>query len=252
MRLAIRGVGWLLIAAGVVVALYLVYNLYWTGRETARAQAELLEEWELVVGDIDQAIAADELPARGDGEPAIENAPAVQAPEEIEVGEAVAALEFVRPGSDEPLLLDDPLFIVEGVGIEELKTGPGRYPGTALPGQQGNFAIAGHRTTYGAPFFDLDRIRSGDEIHVTDRQGVRWVYEVVEDEIVSPYDVHVLGADPLDLARPMLTLTTCNPRFSNRERLIVYAALVDEQLGQAEGFTGEGAAPPSEIVGEDV
>ena len=119
--------------------------------------------------------------------------------------------------------------IVEGVNAESLSEGPGHYPGTAYPGEQGNFAVAGHRTTAGAPFYDLETLETGDEVHVTDRNGVRWVYEVVEQRIVDPSENYVLGQDPIGTGAPVLTLTTCHPRWSNRERLIVFAELVADQ-----------------------
>ena len=218
MRIVLRGFGWLLIAAGTVLALYLVYSLYWTGRTTNQAQERLLDEWTLSLGDIEDPT----VPVDPDG--------AEQPLAQVDFGEAVAALEFHRPGSDDPPVYDGPLFIVEGVTVESLKSGPGHYPTTAYPGEMGNFAIAGHRTTYGAPFYDLEQVEAGDEIHVTDRNGTRWVYEVIGQEVVLPTDNHVLGRDPLGLGRPMLTLTTCNPRWSNAERLVVFAQLADDQL----------------------
>lgn len=219
MRVVMRGFGWLLIAGGVLVALYLVYALYWTNFETRSEQSRLLDDWILEVGEL------------GTGEGAAPAAPVDAAPlPEVDLGEAVAALQFRRPGSAEAPVYDEPLFIVEGVNVETLQSGPGHYPGTAMPGEAGNFAVAGHRTTYGAPFYDLDQALEGDEIHVTDRAGNRWVYRVVEQLVVHPSDNHVLADDPLGTGRPTLTLTTCNPRWSNAERLIVHAQLVDEQL----------------------
>lgn len=215
-RLALRSVGWLLVGSGVLIALYLVYSLYWTGLTTSRAQERLLDDWVLEVGEIPGA----EDPLAGE-------APETLSP--VDVGEAVAALQFHRPGSPDAPVYSEPLLIVEGVTDEALETGPGHYPGTAYPGEPGNFAIAGHRTTFGAPFYDLDQLEPGDEIHVSDRSGHRWVYEVVTLEIVGPADNHVLARDPLELGRPMLTLTTCNPRWSNRERLIAFAQLTDGQ-----------------------
>lgn len=217
MRLVLRGIGWLLLGGGLLIALYLVYSLYWTGLATGRAQAQLLEDWELHVGDVE---GGDTDAQVGQDDPL----------EPVEVGEAVAALQFHRPGAQEPPVYDEPLLIVEGTTDEALRAGPGHYPGTAYPGQLGNFAVAGHRTTAGAPFYDLEQIVQGDEVHVTDRNGSRWVYEVVEIDIVGPADNHVLAADPLGLGRPMLTLTTCHPRWSNRERLIVFAQLSEDQL----------------------
>lgn len=119
----------------------------------------------------------------------------------------------------------DPLAILEGVDPESLKRGPGHYPGTAAPGQLGNFAVAGHRTTYGAPLYHADQFRPGDRIHVIDRQQRRWLYEVVDTRVVLPSDVWVIGPDPLGTGRPMLSLTTCEPRFSATKRLMVFAEL---------------------------
>jgi len=111
---------------------------------------------------------------------------------------------------------------VEGVGEADLTKGPGHYPQTVLPGEQGNAAIAGHRTTYGAPFFRLNELTVGDPIYVIDTTGRRFLYTVsAAPMVVSPNDIAVL--DPTTTAT--LTLTTCNPRFSATNRLVVVAAL---------------------------
>jgi sortase A len=210
----LRVAGWTSITAGVVVALYLVYALVFTNYETEQAQAELLEEWNLEVGEVsgDVVVGEPQDTSQEPGEP-------------ITPGEAVAALQFVRPGSDGPVVRAEPLFVIADVSLPSLRRGPGHYPNTALPGEAGNFAVAGHRTTYGAPFFNLDQLEPGDEVHVTDRAQRRWIYEVVEERIVGPGDTWVLGDDPLGSAAPMLTLTTCHPRFSDAERLVTFATL---------------------------
>jgi sortase A len=112
------------------------------------------------------------------------------------------------------------------VTLDDLTRGPGHYPGTAMPGEDGNMGIAGHRTTYGAPFFYLDQLEPDDEIHVTDREGETHVYRMVENKIVLPGDAWVLDPDPIDNGEAMLTLTTCHPRFSARQRMVVFAELV--------------------------
>jgi sortase A len=126
--------------------------------------------------------------------------------------------------------------VVQGVGVEDLRKGPGHYPETPLPGQLGNAAIAGHRTTYGQPFNRLDELSPGDEIDVTTLQGsYRYVIEPQQDAdgnvsghiVVQPSQVEVLQPTP-DPARSgvdfaTLTLTTCNPKFSAAERLVVKA-----------------------------
>ena len=211
----LRWFGWTLIAAGAVVLLYLVYSLVYTGRETLDAQAELREEWELSVGSVRGNVDVATTGSTAD-KPGTPSPPS---------GSAVAVIQFRRPGSGEPLVYARPLVVVEGVNVEALKKGPGHYPGTALPGGDGNFAVAGHRTTYGAPFFHLDKLAKGDEVLVTARDGTVFRYKVRRSDIVRPDATWTVGPDPLSNGRPTLTLTTCNPRFSDRERLIVFAQL---------------------------
>ncbi len=136
-------------------------------------------------------------------------------------------LEIPKIGVDE--------IVVSGVGVDQLKLGPGHFPETPYPGEPGNAAIAGHRTTYGAPFFALDELVAGDEIITTTALG-RYVYRVSEITIVSPSDIGVLA--PTDDSR--LTLTSCHPRYSARERLIV-SALLDPPIAPP---TPESTAPP--------
>lgn len=111
--------------------------------------------------------------------------------------------------------------IVEGVSRNDLKNGVGHMPSTPLPGQPGNSVMSGHRTTYGAPFFNFDQLEPGDIIEVETAIGVH-VYEIREIIIVKPTALWV--TQPRDGA--WLTLTTCNPRFSSRERLVVFAELI--------------------------
>ena len=213
--LALRIIGWTLVVAGVVVLLYLVYSLLFTRFQTQEAQAELLERWELEVGE-----PAPELPGAPD--PA-----STEDPAPVDPGSAVAVLQFARPGSDLRPVREDPLLVVPGVDLTTLQRGPGHYPESALPGQDGNFAVAGHRTTYGAPFFNLDQLRPDDEILATGRDGVTHTYRVRETRVVAPTELWVVDRDPLGTGRPTLTLTTCHPRFSNGQRLIVFAELVE-------------------------
>jgi sortase A len=111
-------------------------------------------------------------------------------------------------------------YIVEGITTNQLRKGPGHYPQTALPGDPGNAAIAGHRTTYGAPFYRLNELQPGDPILVTTSTG-QFRYTVSDSKVVKPTDVSVLDPTPDD----RLTLTTCNPRFSASTRLIVVGRL---------------------------
>lgn len=215
----VRGVGWTLIAAGTVILLYLAYLLFYTNLTTDQAQGDLLEDWQAEYG----ALPGEGEHAAGPSDDQTEAQPP-------DPGEAYAVMWFERPGSDEPVVRDGPLFLVEGVTLEHLKRGPGHYPSTAAPGHDGNFAVSGHRTTYGAPFYHLDQLQEGDEIHVVDRQQREWVYVVRKQEIVQPTALWVIGDDPLETGRPTMTLTTCHPRFSAAERLIVFAELQGEAV----------------------
>lgn len=107
-----------------------------------------------------------------------------------------------------------------GVTPSTLNQGPGHMPWTPLPGQPGNAVISGHRTTYGAPFFDLDQLQPGDVIEVETAIGVH-TYTVRDTIIVSPTDVWVTDPRP----GAWLTLTTCHPKFSAAQRLIVQAEM---------------------------
>lgn len=197
MRRFIRGTGKTLISAGVLILLFVVYELWGTGFAERRAQASIRGEFEKA------------QPAQG-----ATPAPPQPAPPPVE-GEAVALIRIPRIGVDKA--------VVEGVGTADLKKGPGHYPDTPLPGEKGNAAIAGHRTTYGAPFYRLNELVNDDEILVTTKASATpFRYQVISSQIVSPDEVSVL--DNTDDNR--LTLTTCHPRFSAAQRLIIVARLV--------------------------
>lgn len=232
-RAAIGVVGELLITAGVVVGLFAVYTLYWTGIETANEQDALEAEFEAA----SPAEVPPTRPASQDApEPVASDQPAEEpaADETTESlpGSAYARMTIPRLGEDWSWI------VVEGVATDDLTRGPGHYPETAGPGEVGNFAIAGHRATYGEPFAYLDRVQIGDDILV-ERQGMLHRYAVTESFITLPTDVDVIAPVP---GRPgqtpqeeVITLTTCNPRFSGAERLIVHGTLVESvQVGTAE------------------
>jgi sortase A len=111
--------------------------------------------------------------------------------------------------------------VVEGVTRADLKTGAGHMPDSALPGQQGNAVISGHRTTYGAPFLHLDRVEVGDAITVETATGLH-VYQVVDSFVVDPGETWVTT----QWEGAWLTLTTCEPVLSSAQRLVVVATLV--------------------------
>ena len=210
MTRVIRGIGWTLIMFGATILLYLVYLLFFTNLRTDKAQEALLTDWDLQFQPVEEATPATE--------------PVDEEVVDVEPGDAYAAIWFTRPDG-ERIVHGDPLYVVEGTTLEHLKDGPGHYTETAPPGHEGNFAISGHRTTYGAPFYHLDDLAPGDEVHVVDRESRHWVYVVRETAIVQPNDVWVIGEDPLDTGEPTMTLTTCHPRFSAAQRYIVFAEL---------------------------
>jgi sortase A len=113
---------------------------------------------------------------------------------------------------------------VQGVSLDALKEGPGHYPGTPLPGQAGNVAIAGHRTTYLHPFWGLGQLRKGDTVVLQTRAGT-FTYRVLWERAVAPDDWSVVAPT----ASSALTLTTCNPLFHSTQRLVVRAVLVQAE-----------------------
>ncbi len=155
----------------------------------------------------------------------------------LPVGTGIANLYIPRLGRDYAWT------IVQGTSAADPQKGPGHYPGTALPGQVGNFAVAGHRVGRGEPFLDLDRLRAGDAV-IVETESHWYVYRVkganrnisAEDgdgipgrEIVSPRADSVLldvpdhpGVAP---SEALMTMTTCHPKFTAARRMIVYAHL---------------------------
>jgi len=227
LRTAARGLGQLLLTVGYVLLLLVVYELWVTDLQSNAAQEDLAaglrEEW---------------------------GGPARAVPAEIVSGEAFAFLHVPRLGGDYARA------VVEGTGSEELAQGPGHYTGTAMPGEQGNFAVAGHRVGRGSPFLELDELRPGDPIVVETADGW-YVYRVLGDpatgsfdggpvagrQIVSPSDVSVIsptpgGAPDAPPTGAYLTLTTCHPEYSARQRLIVHAVLDGAPLPRADAPEG--------------
>lgn len=211
-------VGAFVFVGGAALLLWLAYMLWFTGLSTSRAQEEMGQWWAADVGTSPEPSAT---PVRFAAP-----LPRTEAAEPPDTGDAYAVVWFSRsPGSGNPIR-SDPLFVVEGTDPAHLRKGPGHYPGTDGPGDVGNFAISGHRTTYGAPFGRLDELRTGDRVHVVDRERRQWTYRVVTQRIVVPDDTWVLGPDPLGTGGRMMTLTTCHPRWSASQRLVVFAELV--------------------------
>lgn len=218
-RSALRGVGQTLITVGLVLLLFCVYELWVTNLVTEREQeqltADLRQRW---------------------SEPAARPTVGGVAtrPVAVELGDGIAVLRIPRLGEGWNA---EPPIVVEGTSVADLKKGPGRMVETARPGEVGNTVFSGHRTTYGAPFADLDRLQPGDAVVVETRD--RWLtYRVTGSEIVSPTSVEVAlpvphqpGVAPTEA---LLTLTTCHPKYSARQRLIVYSEL-EQDLAKADG-----------------
>ncbi len=224
-RGAVNITGRLLLAVGVVVLLFTAFGLWGTGIFEAHSQAALRGELAetLPSGATERAgrIAARPASKAAPGRPA--TAPPAAAPA---AGQPIGTIQIPTIGLDQ--------VVVEGVGTAQLEMGPGHYPGTPLPGGRGNVAIAGHRTTYAHPFYDLDQVTPGRTIVLTTAQGI-FVYTADGQQVVQPTDVAVVGPSvPADL-----TLTTCNPRYSAATRLVVTATLTSSLLFPAAGTTAQ-------------
>jgi sortase A len=270
-----------LITTGIVVLLFVVFELWGTNIQEARAQDDLRGEFgetvelaetrldELTSRVIDAGTTDDDpdrlpSPVTGPAEPEAldEDLLAVFFPDD---GDAVARIELPRIGVDK--------VVVRGVQVDDLRTGPGHYPGTAPVGTAGNASVAGHRTTYGAPFNRIDELQPGDEINVTSVLG-RFTYRVVDPKeafaerladvdavgdghiIVRPGATWVLG----DFGDSRLTLTACHPKLSSRQRIIVAAELVQdpatpqfdpEVLAALRGGSDGDPELPGEALGAD-
>ncbi|MEV3978635.1 class E sortase [Nonomuraea sp. NPDC049758] len=199
MRSIFRAVGELSITAGLVLMLFCAYLLWGTGAYTKSQQLLLQRELAAEKAERDRGRI-----------------------DEIQLGSAVAMLSIPRLGRDYRYA------IVEGVDAEHLKKGPGHYPDSAMPGQIGNFVVSGHRTTYAAPFKELDELERGDEI-IVDAREARYTYRVTSQDVVEPTEVEVLAPVPgkpdIRPIRAYITLSTCHPEYSAAQRLIVYGVL---------------------------
>jgi len=218
----VAGIGRTFIAAGVLILLFVAYQLWGTGLSEARAQDRLRADFLDALQSTTTSTPARSTTtstSTSTSPETTETSSTVAAPavRRTPTGEAVAIIRIPKIGLEKA--------VVEGTSVEALKKGPGHYPTTPMPGEPGNAAIAGHRTTYGAPFYRLDELSPGDRIEVTTKQG-EFVYRVRETRIVKPSQNEVLA--PTEDNR--LTLTTCNPRFSAAQRMIVIAALTDEPV----------------------
>ncbi len=240
----IRGLGQTFITAGLVVLLFVVYELFITDLLTDQRQEELtqdlLQKWE------DDPTLGPDLPGGGLAS--------------IPLGDGFARIRIPAFGADYVKV------VIEGTDPDVLVQGPGHYVDSAMPGELGNFALAGHRVSKGSPFLDLDQLRPGDAI-VIETEEFWFTYRVLGDpatgsfdadpsgipgqQIVMPQDTQVVFPVPgLDdpTAEPTaayLTLTTCEPKFSARLRLIIHAALDGPGLPRADFPNGPPALAES-------
>jgi len=128
-------------------------------------------------------------------------------------GDAIARIEIPAIGVSE--------YVVEGTDTGSLRKGPGHYPETPLPGEPGTAAIAGHRTTYGAPFREIDQLERGDRV-MLDMPDGRFLYRVELTKIVDDQDLSVLDA----VGYQRLLLSACHPLYSAAQRVIAFARFV--------------------------
>ena len=267
-------IGRTLIGFGVITLLFVAYQLWGTGLQQSRAQTQLGNEFAAQL----EALGTDPLPttttteprvARGLGTSGPVNFPGATTtttePEPIDaevlaavaptLGEPVAQMQIPSIGVDET--------VVYGIRVPDLRKGPGVFPGNPMPGTPGNAAIAGHRTTYGQPFHDLDLIEPGDEIVITTLRG-EFTYEVMAHTtddgerghfIVPANGVHVLD----DYGDNRITLVACHPKYSARQRIIVTGQLVEDPVEpppdseprpDEDGDDDDGAGLPAEPTTE--
>lgn len=246
----LAGIGRFLIAAGVLVLLFVGYTLWGTGIRTAQAQDRLERELEAAMSTT--STSPPEVSTTEGRQ--FESRPADPAdlppPNE---GDPLGRIRVPSVGID--------LVYAEGVSLPRLNEGPGHFPTTPFPGQPGNAAIAGHRVTYGQPFFRLDEVVAGDIIEVDTLQG-SFRYEVLPQEpayegapprahfIVQPGDTWIL--DPSD--ENVLTLMACHPKYSAAQRIVVRGKLIGPPaaaMPPSVPLDGSEHALPDELISDD-
>ncbi len=214
-----RRIGQTMILLGFLTLLFVVYQLWGTGLLTERYQQGLENDFEELVEQVEE-VADEPEEVVSDSEVKPDLGEFLWRSE----GEAMAQLTIP--------VLNLSKTVVSGVGVEALRKGPGHYSYTPLPGMPGNSAIAGHRTTWGAPFGDINKLEPDDEILIQTVQG-SFTYRVVEQMggrghfIISPYRLDVLDQN-FDTYPNRLTLISCHPKLTARQRIIVVAELVGE------------------------
>ena len=244
-RWVLGGVGKAMISLGLLMFAFAGYQLWGTGIQTARAQDGLGNDFRRLMSATTVApvettttttiVTTDTEPTSSVSTTSTTTTvPTAPAGPPIADGDVVARLRIPK--------IDLDWYVVQGVAKDDLSKGPGHFGETPMPGQLGNSAIAGHRTTYGAPFGDLDELQPGDLIQVTTIAG-DFTYSVTGTTIVEPteYESVIPTIDPTVAT---LTLTTCHPEYSSSKRMVVKASLVLEQSDQV-------MAPPSNTLAPD-
>jgi len=234
-RWGVRILGEVLITLGLLVFLFVAWQLWWTDVTAKGEQAVAVQALEKGFGPADP-------PKRGAAEPLERAATEPLATlTKVPSGQAFAIARIPRFGAGyaRPVL--------QGTDRDTLIKGMGHYPGTAFPGQLGNFALAGHRTTYGRPLWDIDLLQKGDFI-VIETKASYVVYAVDGHVIVTPDKVGVIAPVPqrpgVKPTEAWMTLTACHPKYSARYRYIVFAKLV-KIIPRASGLPASYMAVPA-------
>jgi sortase A len=225
-RSVIGAIGRLFISLGMLLFGFVGYQLWGTGLQTAASQKALAKEFASKqraplprpTTTVTVAPATTLAPVDGSAAPTTAaTTTTLPQPEPLEIPEADEVFAQLAI----PRINMKANNILSGVSVDDLRKGVGHFRNTPLPGQKGNVALAGHRTTYGAPFGDLDKLQSGDPITFTNTLGEQFVYKVTSQTVVAPDDTTVLA--PTEV--PSLTLVTCDPKYTSTSRLIIRAEL---------------------------
>ncbi|HSK51050.1 MAG TPA: class E sortase [Solirubrobacterales bacterium] len=210
-----------LITAGAIllaeVAITLVYKEPISSVYGSIKQGEAADELEEIEAGYPGSVDRDALAAAGSDRERLEilaDRFAARAQEGKSIGRLIA-----------PAIDGLDIVVVQGTDKSSLEKGPGHYPETPFPGQGGTIGIAGHRTTYLAPFRQIDSVEKGDVITMKMPYG-SFVYQVQATTIVKPKDIEIIGS----VGYERLVLSACHPLYSAAERYIVFARLIDERL----------------------
>jgi len=228
-RFWVGGLGKVLITLGLLMFAFVAYQLWGTGIQTSRSQDTLQGQFDHALQSTTTSSTTStsttvpaSTPASTSSTSSTTTTVPVALPSNAQNGDPIAQLEIPKIHLN--------WIVVQGVAYHDLKKGPGHFPETPLPGQLGNAAIAGHRTTYGAPFYDLDQLVAGDLIRVRTLAG-DYTYKVTGSEVVRP-DQYAAVIPTRDHKKATLTLATCTPVRISSHRLIVHADLVTDQSSQ--------------------